>query len=182
MFLPKTNEQIQLYYLSTCFRSFFGRKWRYKKDISKLTDGGNYNFFPQIAYSTHKSCKCAYFDYFCTWKLLLEWSRCKKPIIHGYNQQNLETSCDKWFGFEKWTHPQHWIPGRAEGIKMPLPPPLKILPYQLTLFKLGGRLYPLQYYSPSHIFRHSYGPESQFLCKLSFFVNEKTGNVMCISF
>ena len=28
----KTNKQIRLYYLSTCFRSFFGRKWR-QKDI-----------------------------------------------------------------------------------------------------------------------------------------------------
>ena len=34
----KTNEQIQLYYLLTCFRSFFGRKWRHQKDISELTD------------------------------------------------------------------------------------------------------------------------------------------------
>ena len=37
-FFQKTNEQIQLYYLSTCFRSLFGRKWRHQKDISKLTD------------------------------------------------------------------------------------------------------------------------------------------------
>ena len=37
-FFQKTNEQIRLYYLSTCFRSFFGRKWRHQKDISKLTD------------------------------------------------------------------------------------------------------------------------------------------------
>ena len=38
MFLPKMKEQIRLYYLSTCFRSFFGRKWRQQKDILKLTD------------------------------------------------------------------------------------------------------------------------------------------------
>ena len=37
-FLPKNDEQIRLYYLSICFRSFFGRKWRHQKDISKLTD------------------------------------------------------------------------------------------------------------------------------------------------
>ena len=34
----KTNEQIRFYYLSTCFRSYFGRKWRDQKYISKLTD------------------------------------------------------------------------------------------------------------------------------------------------
>ena len=38
LFLQKTNEQIRLYYLSTCFCSFFGRKWRHLKDISKLTN------------------------------------------------------------------------------------------------------------------------------------------------
>ena len=37
-FFHKTNEQIRLYYLSTCFCSFFGRKWRHQKDILKLTD------------------------------------------------------------------------------------------------------------------------------------------------
>ena len=37
-FLQKTNEQNRLYYLSTCFRSFFGRNCRHQKDISKLTD------------------------------------------------------------------------------------------------------------------------------------------------
>ena len=37
-FLPKKNEQIRLYYLSTCFCSFFGGKWRHQKDISKSTD------------------------------------------------------------------------------------------------------------------------------------------------
>ena len=34
----KTNEQIQLYYLLACFCSFFERKWRHQKVISKLTD------------------------------------------------------------------------------------------------------------------------------------------------
>ena len=34
----KTNEQIQFYYLLTCFCSFLGIKWRHLKDISKLTD------------------------------------------------------------------------------------------------------------------------------------------------
>ena len=34
----KTNKQIGLYYLPTCFRSFFGRKSSHQKDISKLTD------------------------------------------------------------------------------------------------------------------------------------------------
>ena len=33
----KWNEQIWLYYLLTCFRSFFGRKWRHQKNILKLT-------------------------------------------------------------------------------------------------------------------------------------------------
>ena len=37
-FFQKTNEKIRLYYLSTCFCSFFGRKWRHQKDISKSTD------------------------------------------------------------------------------------------------------------------------------------------------
>ena len=34
----KVNEQIRRYYLSTCFCSFFGRRWRHQKDISKLID------------------------------------------------------------------------------------------------------------------------------------------------
>ena len=37
-FFQKVNEQIRRYYLSTCFCSFFGRRWRHQKDISKLTD------------------------------------------------------------------------------------------------------------------------------------------------
>ena len=37
-FFQKTKEQIQLYCLSTCFCSFFGKKWRHQKDISKLID------------------------------------------------------------------------------------------------------------------------------------------------
>ena len=37
-FFQKTNKPIRLYYLSTCFCSFFGRKWRHQKDISKSTD------------------------------------------------------------------------------------------------------------------------------------------------
>ena len=42
-FFKKMNEQIRLYYFSTCFHSFFGRKWRHQKDISKLTD-----LYPQL--------------------------------------------------------------------------------------------------------------------------------------
>ena len=37
-FFQKLNKQIYLYCLSTCFPSYFGRKWRHQKDISKLTD------------------------------------------------------------------------------------------------------------------------------------------------
>ena len=37
-FFKKMNEKIRLYYLLTCFRSIFGRKWRHQRDISKLTD------------------------------------------------------------------------------------------------------------------------------------------------
>ena len=38
LFFQKTNEQIRLYYLSTCFRLFFGRRWRHQKYTSKLID------------------------------------------------------------------------------------------------------------------------------------------------
>ena len=61
MFLLK-NKQIQLYYLSTCFCSFFGRKWRHKKNILKLTDLSEVNIasvpFSVMEVAGHLGCEC----------------------------------------------------------------------------------------------------------------------------
>ena len=58
LFFQKTNEQIRLYYLSTCFCLIFGRKWRHQKNILKLTDLYDVTRFFKTLLVFQKNKKC----------------------------------------------------------------------------------------------------------------------------
>ena len=85
-FSQKTNETIRLYYYSTCFRSFFGRKWKHQKVLLKLTDlyvskdffknEIQYLFRICVSVSIQSSKRTYLFRYFCisrhTWSFLFK--------------------------------------------------------------------------------------------------------------